>query len=118
MGCSRSRSCSRSCFSQRTSSPSGRCRASRASPARSARRRAGSGERGTARLVLLGEPHEERMQLSAFLLAERLQELVLVPARERAQAPEGLRALWRHPDEVAAAVVGIPLALHEPLLLQ
>ena len=55
--------------------------------ARSARRLAGRGERNTPRLVLLGEAHEQRVQLGPLLGAQRVEELVLVAARERPQAP-------------------------------
>ena len=53
----------------------------------------GLGRPAAARQVRLREPQQERVQLPALLLVERREELVLDPARERAQAAE--RALAR-----------------------
>ena len=82
-------------------------------------RKAGSlsGER-TARLVLFGEAEQKRVQDGPFLLAERIEEVVLDPLRESAQPLQRPLPVRREADDVPTAVVGIATALDEPLLFE
>src|SRR5439155_16788086 len=80
-----------------------------------ARRR---GVERAARLVLLGEAEQERVQVRAFLLAERGEEVILDLLRERSQPPQHPLAIAGEADEVSAAVVRIATALDQPALLE
>jgi len=68
--------------------------------------------------VRLGEAQEEPVQLRAVALAERLEELVLVLARQRTQATQHPGPVRGHPDEVPPTVLRIALALDQPQLLE
>jgi len=58
------------------------------------------------------------VQVRAFLLAERGEEVILDLLRERSQPPQHPLAIAGEADEVSAAVVRIATALDQPALLE
>ena len=66
----------------------------------------------------LGEPQQQRVQRLALVARERSEEVVIELLGERPQPAELLLAVGGKPDEMSAAVVGVALPLHEPLLLE
>ena len=82
------------------------------------RKAASLSDERTARLVLFGEAEQKRVQDRPFLLAERIEEVVLDPVRESAQPLQRPLPVRRETDDVSATVVGIATALDEPLLFE
>ena len=70
------------------------------------------------RVVLRGEAKEQVVQRAALLGVERGEELLLDALRDRAELCERLASLRRQRHQVAPAVDRIPLAQHEPALLE
>src|SRR2546430_13701565 len=71
-----------------------------------------------ARLVLLGEPQQEGVQVRPVAIAEGGEEFVLVLLRNRAESSERAPAVGRETHELPAAVLRIARALDESSLLE
>src|SRR6188472_4551946 len=71
-----------------------------------------------ARLVLLREAEQQRVEGRPLLVVERREEVVLDPPGDPAQPPERLLAVGSQADRLPAPVVRVAPALDQPLLLE